>query len=222
MVKKLKKIHKTKNLKQCWHFYGLLLIHTLISLDVFLRNQNDTWSCRWVRRKRSRCYWTWLLKRIIYWAPGGWETHWRIKDVGPTSDKPKPNRRSFSGAKLAKVRLHSRSISRSTTFNRFSPWWTSQANHQDHSRGRAGSWSETCVFSLPVLHFKSQRLQSGPGVQLKWETHYGLLLWLSIVVKIPFHLQRVDTNTSEPIMERWENSSSTISIVIWPIMIHIS
>ncbi|EFX72680.1 hypothetical protein DAPPUDRAFT_58703, partial [Daphnia pulex] len=38
----------------------------------------------------------------------------------------------------------------------------------------------------PLLHYLENQ---DPGVQLKWETHYGLLLWLSIVVKIPFHLQ---------------------------------
>ncbi|EFX63116.1 LOW QUALITY PROTEIN: hypothetical protein DAPPUDRAFT_269046 [Daphnia pulex] len=51
----------------------------------------------------------------------------------------------------------------------------------------------------PLLHYLENQ---DPGVQLKWEIHYGLLLWLSIVVKIPFHLQRFDTSTSEPIMER--------------------
>ncbi|EFX67201.1 hypothetical protein DAPPUDRAFT_262014 [Daphnia pulex] len=51
----------------------------------------------------------------------------------------------------------------------------------------------------PLLHYLENQ---DPGVQLKWETHYGLLLWLSIAVKIPFHLQRFDTSTSEPIMER--------------------
>ncbi|EFX70076.1 hypothetical protein DAPPUDRAFT_257534 [Daphnia pulex] len=50
----------------------------------------------------------------------------------------------------------------------------------------------------PLLHYLENQ---DPGVQLKWETHYGLLLWLSILVKIPFHLQRFDTSTSEPIME---------------------
>ncbi|EFX65236.1 hypothetical protein DAPPUDRAFT_333395 [Daphnia pulex] len=44
----------------------------------------------------------------------------------------------------------------------------------------------------PLLHYLENQ---DPGVQLKWETHYGLLLWLSIVVKIPFHLQRFDTST---------------------------
>lgn len=37
----------------------------------------------------------------------------------------------------------------------------------------------------------------------KWETQYGLLLWFSIVIKIPFHLQRFDTSNSEPIMQRF-------------------
>ncbi|EFX74624.1 hypothetical protein DAPPUDRAFT_251690 [Daphnia pulex] len=50
----------------------------------------------------------------------------------------------------------------------------------------------------PLLHYLENQ---DPGVQLKWETHNGLLLWLSIVVKIPFHLQRFDTSTSKPIME---------------------
>ncbi|EFX62416.1 hypothetical protein DAPPUDRAFT_270442 [Daphnia pulex] len=50
----------------------------------------------------------------------------------------------------------------------------------------------------PWLHYLENQ---DPGVQLKWETHYSLLLWLSLVVKIPFHLQRFDTSTSEPIME---------------------
>ncbi|XP_046638858.1 tubulin-specific chaperone D-like [Daphnia pulicaria] len=51
----------------------------------------------------------------------------------------------------------------------------------------------------PLLHYLENQ---DHGVQLKWETHYSLFLWLSIVVKIPFHLQRFDTSTSEPIMER--------------------
>ena len=42
-----------------------------------------------------------------------------------------------------------------------------------------------------------------PTDQQKWETHYGLLLWFSIVVKIPFHLQRFDSATSEPVMIRY-------------------
>ncbi|EFX77014.1 hypothetical protein DAPPUDRAFT_248360 [Daphnia pulex] len=50
----------------------------------------------------------------------------------------------------------------------------------------------------PLLHYLENQ---DPGVQLKWDTHNGLLLWLSIVVKIPFHLQRFDTSTSKPIME---------------------
>ncbi|EFX61181.1 hypothetical protein DAPPUDRAFT_340488 [Daphnia pulex] len=52
----------------------------------------------------------------------------------------------------------------------------------------------------PLLHYLENQ---DPGVQLKWETHNGLLLWLSIVVKIPFHLQRFDTSTSKPIMEEF-------------------
>lgn len=41
-----------------------------------------------------------------------------------------------------------------------------------------------------------------------WETRYMLLLWMSIIVMIPFHMHRLDDNTDDkpekkPIMNRY-------------------
>ncbi|EFX72682.1 hypothetical protein DAPPUDRAFT_254224 [Daphnia pulex] len=88
--------------------------------------------------------------------------------------------------------------------NHFLPEVTS--NNQQARVGNALALGSMPRFLLttadlePLLHYLENQ---DPGVQLKWETHYGLLLWFSIVVKIPFHLQRFDTSTSEPIMEEF-------------------
>jgi len=52
----------------------------------------------------------------------------------------------------------------------------------------------------PLLRYLESQ---DPHDSEKWEMHYGLLLWFSIVVKIPFHLKRFETDSSSTtVMDR--------------------